>query len=194
MKITAYLLILCSFISFPEQSAAKPLYDTLVYFPETDSYYELVSLSSQYPGRFGRNATGWQEVNRLAVQRVRKSRRGRLAIVSSKKVHDFLRKTFRPEKPAWIGLRFFCKYNTAMWVNGQRIKPGDFRAWANPWNLAEKHYSPTSPHRISCANWNPVLPVHYWGIPEGFLWNGNVYTVHWSTFFVEYPAQNKSSE
>ena len=81
----------------PPQAWAKTLYDKPVYYPESGSYYELVKVTPGYSVR-GENAPeiNWNNARRLAAQRTHKGIRGRLAVVKSRAVHEFLRKTFKP--------------------------------------------------------------------------------------------------
>jgi len=74
------------------------VHDTPVYFEKTDRFYELVTLKHSYPGRFGRNATGWRQVVRMAEKRFHQGRRGRLAVVDSPELNIFLRNTFKADR------------------------------------------------------------------------------------------------
>ena len=102
-------------------AAAEPLYESKVYNPETKSHFELVR--NQQPGLSTRCRTcyefSWAVAKRLAQQRTFKGVRGRLAVVKSRQVNDFLRETFRPERAAWIGLRYLCRFNKLQWITSE---------------------------------------------------------------------------
>lgn len=180
--------------------SAQTLYDTPVYFAPNDTYYELVHIPTAYKGQFGRDETGWPQVRKLAASRVYKGRHGRLAIVKSKAVNDFLRDTFKPDMPAWIGLRFFCKYRKFVWVDGEVLKPGDYRNFGVVWNREAMG----DVGRSKCSSVPGWQPVHYWPAINrggwgseahmerfGFHWNANGFGKHWRLFFVEYPPPKK---
>lgn len=179
---------------------AQTLYDTPVYFAPNDTYYELVNLANEYNGKFPKNVTGWPQVRKLAASRVYKGRRGRLAVVKSKAVNDFLRDTFKPDMPAWIGLRYFCKYRKFVWVTGEVLKRGDYRNFGNIWNREGMG----GVGRSGCLPVPGWQPVHYWPVINrggrgseghmerfGFHWNANGFGKHWRLFFVEYPPPKK---
>jgi hypothetical protein len=171
-------------------AAAGPLYDTPVYHPGTESYFELVNIRTQYPNKFGRDATGWHKVVKLASQRAYRGRRGRLAVVKSKEVNDFLRDTFKPDRSAWIGLHYICKEKRLVWVTGEPLTKHSYQNWGKVWNAAGA--DPSGKRRVkNCNNYANKWPVHYWRVDEGFHWNANGSFKHQRAFFVEYPAPKK---
>ena len=108
-------LIFASFLVLTSEAIAKPLYDTPVYNPDTKSYFELAPVPVGYSVRAVNSPeASWAASQRLASQRVFKNVRGRLAIVKTKQVNDFLRKVFKPDKAAWIGLRYLLCYGRLM--------------------------------------------------------------------------------
>ena len=181
---------------------AQTVYDTPLYFKPNDTYYELVSIPNQYKGQFGRNETGWPQVYKLATKLIYKGRRGRLAIVRSKAVNDFLRDTFKPDQPAWIGLRYWCKFHKFMWVDLTILRPGDYRNFGRIWNRGGTGGGNARAGCLTVPGWQPV---HYWPVINsggwasgakmerfGFHWNANGFGKHWRSFFVEYPPPKKS--
>jgi len=121
----------------PARAYESPsLYNTPVYFEENDTYYELVLFATDRSNTTNHRVLGWEAANRLALGRFHKQRRGRLAIIRDQAVHDFLRTTFKPDHEAWIGLRYWCQYKKAMWVDGTQWKRGDFSSWGPVWNIA----------------------------------------------------------
>lgn len=166
------------------------LYDTPVYYEKTDRFFELVHLETSYPGRFGRDATGWRQVTRLAEGRFHDGRRGRLAVIDSAELNVFLRDTFKPaESGAWIGLKYYCRLGLAIWVNGKRLDQTAYQNWNSPWNV-----DGGDPHGggrgADCGSFD-FLPVHYWPYQGGFKWNANGPAKHMRTFFVEYPPADE---
>ena len=174
--------------------AAEPLYDKPVYHDPSEGYFELVSLLNQYPGQFTRNSTSWREVKQLAEDRFHNGRRGRLAVVHSREINDFLRDVFQPDRMAWFGLRYYCKYNAAMWVTGKRLAPGAYQNWARVWNNATTNPTISNPPRNKCTRQFKYLPVHYWPVEYGFRWNAHGGGKHQRYFFVEYPRPDKYRE
>ncbi len=171
-------------------TVAAPLLDTPVYYEPSDSYFELVSLKNQYPGRYVRDETDWLAMKDLAAKRTYKGRRGRLAIVRDRATNSFLRDTFKPDKSAWFGLQYLCKYNRLIWANGRLHEKDGFQNWGRSWNVQGKN--PSNPNRSQgCGNHNYFYAVHYWASKHGFTWNANARNVHWKLAFVEYPAPGK---
>ena len=109
---------------------AGVLENTPVYNPETASYFELAVVDED-------RKSSWSEAGRMAQSRTFNGVNGRLAIVKSKTVNDFLQTTFTPQAPAWIGLRYFCKLNTLMWVSGEIQGTGGYVNWAVQWNAPD---------------------------------------------------------
>ena len=184
------VLALLILIGSATAASAKPLYDTPVYYEANDSYFELVNLKNQYPGQFVRDESGWLEVKGLAAKRTYKGRRGRLAVVRDRATHEFLRDTFKPDKPSWFGLQYLCKYNRLIWANGRLHEKNGFQRWGRVWNVQGKR--PNNPNRSEgCSNFNYFFAVHYWSTKSGFTWNANARNVHWKIMFVEYPPRDQ---
>ncbi len=184
------VLALVFLIAGATTALSAPLLDTPVYYEPTDSYFELVSLKSQYPGRFARDETGWLQVKVLAAKRSYKGRRGRLAVVRDRATNSFLRDTFKPNLPSWFGLQYLCQYNRLIWSNGRLHEKNGFQNWSRVWNVRGK--KPSNPNRSQgCGTHNYFYAVHYWATKSGFTWNANASNVHWKLMFVEYPAAGK---
>jgi hypothetical protein len=162
--------------------AAAELCDTPVYNPDTKSYFELVCRGSGFE-----SGVTWFAASVFARQKVFKDVHGRLAVVKTKQVNDFLLETFKPDRPAWIGLRYICAYRKLIWVTGD-LQPFDgWSNWAQPWNL----YGGLSigvPRDCDAEGGGGYKPVHYWPASEGFEWNANGASKAWTEYFVEYPT------
>ena len=186
VKFFTFVVWACFMLATP--TAAEPLYETPVYNPETKSYFELARV---VPGSSTRGIplaeAGWMASTRLAARRVFKNAHGRLAVVKTKQVNDFLRVTFGPDTPAWIGLRYLCRYNKLQWVTGE-IHPLDAysnwdRRWKSSGGESGKGASP-----YCNPGTHEFWPVHYWRVSEGFRWNANGTTKEFYAYFVEYPT------
>ena len=164
---------------------AEPLYDTPVYDPETGSYFELRRVPPGYSQRGGTPATTWSKARVLARQSAYKGARGRLAIVKSGKLNDFLRETFNPDQGAWIGLRYWCEFNRLQWVTGELHDRAGYANWARIWN---RDGGVGGERRVpECGPRSRFWPVHYWPAENGFRWNANGNKKEMRAFFIEYP-------
>jgi hypothetical protein len=161
--------------------SAEPLYDTPVYNSETKSYFELARAVARGGGGDDRN---WESARRSASNRQFKGVRGRLAVVKSRQVNDFLRDTFQPNHRAWIGLRYWCRFRVLQWVTGDRLEPGDYQNWGPVWNQT---IDPNK--RSQCfGDKDSYLPVHYWQVHRGFRWNAISMGKAHRSMFIEYPT------
>ena len=158
--------------------AAKPLVGTPVYNPETKSYFELVRAPVGLSIRGSELAEiGWARARKYAASRIFKGVRGRLAVVKTKRVSDFLRDTFKPEREVWIGLRFFCRTRTLMWVTAEIHPPSAYKNWARPWKLG-----------WACSGGTKYAPVYYTPAKKGFRWQARGQRKEYYFLFVEYPT------
>jgi len=166
---------------------AQPLYDTPVYNPETRSYFELVKVTKGYSIR-GANipAITWSNARKLARSRFYKGVRGRLAVVKSQSVNDFLRQTFKPDEKTWIGLRYWCAYNKLQWVTGEFHPLTAYANWDRIWRHDGGTYGGNK--EPTCNEFFNYWPVHYWPVQNGFRWNANGTHKEFKAFFVEYPT------
>ena len=153
-------------------NAGTAVLERKVYHPESKSYYELVRMT-------GHNRR-WHHAEKLARQRKHKGVRGHLAIVDSPSVHDFLQKTFKPDKRTWIGLRYWCEFRKSVWVNGKVLSRRDFSIWNVPWDL--------SAHNVSCDGGMAYYPIFYTAVNEGFRWAGQGWNKNWHYYIAQYPT------
>jgi hypothetical protein len=165
--------------------ADGPLYNTPVFDPETGNYYALVDVHDRQESQFHTGYV-WEEAYRDAQRTTFKGVRGRLAVVSSLHVHEFLELTFRPNTPAWIGLRYICQSRTLEDSAGRSFNRVSFRAWARWWhqdpficviNPATHHLEP-----------GDFMPVAYSPIDKGFRWIGKGKNKGYDAYFIEYPT------
>lgn len=165
--------------------ADGPLYNTPVFDPETGNYYALMDVHDRQESQYHMAYT-WLEAERDAQRTTIKGRRGRLAMVDSLHVHEFLELTFRPDTPAWIGLRYMCGPRTLEDAEGNNVNRLRFRAWARWW-----HQDPAicqivpALHHVEPGDF---MPVAYSPIAKGFQWFGMGRNKTYDAYFVEYPA------
>ena len=182
------VLVLASTLAHAEPTYNKPFYN-----PETKSYFELYSPEADDPNRKRSVRTSghiaFPDAMAMASKRSYKGARGRLAIVKSLTTHEFLAKHLSPAGSAWIGLRYYCRFNKLMWVNGEIFENGkDFAPWSpRGWRL--QGGSPRSTKESTCPSGRAgALPVHYWGMEDGFSWNANGYAKGFNAMIIEYPT------
>jgi len=184
--VAAFLLVAIAPVT------AEPLYNKPVYNPETKSYFELFATNPEAARTRLSGGTAqwkWRDAYRVAASRSYNGVRGRLAIVPSQSVHQFLRNTFEPNISAWIGLRYWCKFHKLQWVDGTLPESGAFAIWGPIWNQGTT--SPDqSKDRAPCDSSlkSLHLGVHYWSTRDGFYWNANGYNKEFSAIFIEYPT------
>lgn len=167
-KILAILLLL-SALPRPAGAATNFL---PVYNPASKSYFELVTLQSPL---------AWIHAAEAARMRVFKGVHGRLAIVRNIDTHDFLERTFHPNVPTWIGLRYWCRAHVLQWADGEIDKAGSFGAWDKNWKQ----------DIYDCPVGGPAtdyMAVAYSPIEDGFRWIGKGWTKVYSAYFTEYPT------
>ena len=181
------IVVLLWVANVPSHDAlAQALYDTPVKYPATGNYYELVRAEPGHSLRGpGTAALGWYKAMQLATKRVYKGAPGRLAVVNSTELSNFLRRTFRADEKAWIGLRYWCRFNKLQWITGEFLKPGDFTNWDPQWyHDGGIHGGTKRPHCAGKAS--EYWPVHYWPVVDGFGWNANGQRKEARSYFVEY--------
>lgn len=194
--VLTLLLIACLPVAGSAAGNKKPpttgtLYNQPVKFPGNGHYYELVKAQAGDSERGAHvEEIPWYFAVTRASERYYNGRRGRLAVVDSKALNDWLAKTFHPRQITWIGLRYWCKYNKLQWENGTFWKRGDYANWDRVWARASTQ-PPRGTARPRCKGKNWFWPVHYWGIQHGFHWNANGYRKEGHAYFVEYPAKGK---
>ena len=173
---------------------AEPLYNKPVYNPVSKSYFELYSPDATDPKKRPVPLSGpieWIHAAKMAPKKILHGVRGRLAVVNTPQIHEFLRKTFQPAGPVWIGLRFWCRYNKLQWVTGEIHARGNFQKWGRFWNQSAGSPQPR-PQRAQCPkNKKHTLGVHYWGVGDGFFWNANGRFKQFNALFIEYSTGKK---
>jgi hypothetical protein len=153
----------------PGQLIGVPIYDQ-----ESKRYFALMHTSS------GPNSGLWDQVAQAARNQSYRGARGRLAIVDSLEVHEFLLRSFRPShyQYIWIGLRYRCRAKTLEWTDGRIFQRGEFQAWDKNWNqdvyVCSDHNNP--------SEWAPVA------YSPQFRWIAKGRNKRYDWYFVEYPT------
>jgi hypothetical protein len=109
---------------------SPPLLETPIYDPAAKRYFALINPSGGLAG----GGISWAQADAQARGRVFKGVSGRLAVIDSLQVHEFLIQTFRPIGDTWIGARYWCDTKQIQWSDGRLYKRGDFQAWNPQWN------------------------------------------------------------
>jgi hypothetical protein len=181
LTVAALTALHASVASATAQTRAEPpLVGMPVYDAGAMSYFELVAVQhlENYLSLRNTEELDWNEAEVMAQRRVFHGVRGRLAVVKSLAVHEFLMRTFRPDEPAWIGLRYLCREQQLQWVTGEVMKSDAFHPWHPVWEQSGVG---------GCAT-QQYLTVMYTPVDEGFLWvtKGVIKEEHY--YFVEYPT------
>jgi hypothetical protein len=152
----------------PEQKVGVPIYD-----PVSKRYFALM--------RIDRGSDGvWDQIAKQAQRLTFKGVRGRLAIVDSLEIHQFLQQTFRPNgyQYMWIGLQYHCRARKLQWSDGRTYQRGSFQAWDRQWKQDVYFCGDT-------ADPNDWAPVAY--SPQGtWIAKGRHKGYEW--YYVEYPT------
>ncbi len=155
------------------QEPGNQLIGVPVYDPVSKRYFAMMQSDT--------NAWMWLDVYRQARGRWYKGVQGRLAIVDTLEVHEFLLQHFRLKyfQDAWIGLRYLCKAHKLIWSDGQPYQPNGFEAWDKNWK--QDIYFCNSGN----GNPNEWAPIAY--SPQ-FTWIGKGPSKGYQWYFMEYPT------
>jgi len=100
----------------------------------TGSYYQLVRDQS----RQSTAGLSWDAAAEQARKLRHEGRRGRLAVVDSRALQDWLLERWEPGVLGWggniwIGLRYWCDYRRMTWSDGTEHPFSAFAVWDRPW-------------------------------------------------------------
>jgi hypothetical protein len=154
----------------PGQLIGVPVYD-----PEAKRYFALMHTE---PCKWG---CSWEKVAQQARDQSYKGVHGRLAIVDSIDVHEFLLRTFHPShyQYIWIGLRYLCRAKKLEWSDGRIFQRGSFQAWDPKWNqdVYVCHNVRYDPNEWAPVAYSPQFKWIVKGRGKGYDW-----------YFVEFPT------
>ena len=173
LAICLVILGMASLLAMSPASAAgqKPLFNKPVYHAPSKSYFELVKMNT---------TKRWRNAHAEAAQRTYKGTRGHLAVVDSWDLHEFLRKTFRPNAPTWFGLRYWCNVRKLQWVTGEVLERDQFSIWNMPWDLSDN---------TGCRGFQGnYMPVFYTPDQRGFRWAAQGIAKFYHYYLVQYPT------
>ncbi len=131
--ILLLILMVCAHVAASEGLPQAPL-GVPIYDPVSKRYFALEAADKRFTSV---EWSIWTEVKKQAESQVFKGVRGRLAVVDSGEVHEFLLRHFpsNPYRYAWIGLQYHCRKKQLAWSNGQILERGAFEAWAEKWKI-----------------------------------------------------------
>ena len=153
---------------------AAPLKNSPVQYQETGVWYELAAAPpGQGNGYLGQ--VPWSKARAIAAQRSWNGIQGRLAIIDNPALNYFLRDTFQPRGPTWIGLRYHCSAGRLVWVNGRSHTRANYNNWSQEWRGG-----------LACNPGHPFAPVYVNSPQQGFVWKAQGIHKKYLTFFVEY--------
>lgn len=153
----------------PGQLIGVPVYD-----PDSKHYFALMHVGTEpYPGM-------WDKVANAAKRQSYKGVRGRLAVVDSFEIHEFLLRTFKPSRyqAIWIGMRYLCRAKKLEWSDGRIFQPGSFQAWDQNW----KQDVYVCSERNDPNDWAPVA------YSPQFRWIVKGRHKQYDWYFVEFPT------
>ena len=146
-------------------------YNKPIYNPETKSYFENYDLYRDPNNPYGVYfAFEWPLAKQWAESRVFHGVRGRLAVIKSREVQEFIAKKLQPDDGAWFGLSFRCDSRSLWWVTGENWPLSAYQNWNRPWNVEGTTWK--NANHAQCPP-NEVAGVHYWGAATGYKWNVN---------------------
>jgi len=162
------------------------LWNTPIYDPGSKRYFALMESHDPNNLNSGRN---WEQDSAAANALEFKGVHGRLAVVDSLEVHQFLERTFRPREYIWIGLRYLCGPRKFQTSDGKTFTSFAFQAWDQAW-LADKAAQRATGVCVadSMRMTNLIMPVAYTPVSEGFRWIGKGWAKGYVGYFVEYPT------
>lgn len=156
-----------------------------ILFSGNGSYFLLVE---DFTG--SSNGVDWEEARVAAAKRRFKGRQGRLAVIDSPELLEWVLTTFdlgqyAHEGRTWIGLRYWCRFRQLTLANGAVYPDTGFTAWDRPWSR---------PGGQTCTS-NAKLPYMSVYIEGGTgRWRAAGYRKRYPYYLVEFPAPAQSSE
>ena len=130
----------------------------------------------------------WGEARAHAAKRRFRGRRGRLAVIDSADLYQWILTTFNlgqyfHEGRTWIGLRYWCKYRQLALASGEAYPVNGFTAWDQPWER---------PGGTTCSSYAklPFMGVYIEGATG--RWRATGHRKRFPYYLVEFPAPQKA--
>jgi len=156
-------------------------YNTPVYDPVAKRYFAIVDGHNPQDIYRGIN---WIHAYAQAQTREFHGVRGRLAIVDSLEVHEFLMRTFRPKSETWVGLRYMCLAHKLETSAGRALAKNSFQAWDPNWNQDSYHCNQPEEAKPQ----DKFEPVAYTPVDKGFRWIVKGWGKEYFAYFIEFPT------
>lgn len=181
MRRIAVISLLCLLWGSPSWAADGPFPRTPVYNPYSQSYFQL----------FGDNVNpgNWEAARARAGKKVFKGVRGRLAVVDSPEIHDFVLRTFdltERQISVWIGLRYWCSARLLQWEGDRPYSPSDpdqFKVWHTQWSRSDEdacHFTKSAALGFA--------PVYYRTLGGLTRWQAVGAAKYFDYYLVEFPT------
>lgn len=155
--------------------------DAPVYNPATKSYFQMLKTTSHHGN--------WPESLEEAQTQFYKGVRGRLAVINTPEVHEFVMRNFDVSREMWIGLRYWCEFRLLEWVGLRPFSPGDtdrFQAWHPQWSRGNQFCPPnaTGPGAFLAVYYQPISN-------NAALWQAVRTGKGFGRMLVEYPTDGE---
>lgn len=167
--------------SVPIWAAEGPFPNVPVYNASSKSYFQLFA-DNENPGN-------WEAARARAAMKSYKGVRGRLAVVDTAQLHDFVLRTFDLTKrntSVWIGLRYWCQPHLLQWETGRAFSPSDpghFEIWHSKWSRSDE-----SACGLSKSTKVGFAPVYYRTIGSVTRWQAVGAAKYFTYYLVEFPT------
>lgn len=178
---TALIWLFCLLFSTPLWAAEGPFPNIPVYNPDSKSYFQLFG-DNENPGT-------WEAARQRAAMKTFKGVQGRLAVVDSAAIHNFVLRTFnltQRKAAVWIGLRYWCAAHLLQWGTDRPFEPSDpdhFKMWHAQWSRSdESACGLTKSAKVGFA------PVYYRTIGNITRWQAVGAAKYFSFYLVEFPT------
>lgn len=165
------------------ENANGILTSSIVYHEPSGSYFQLVR--DTVTG-LTRNGVSWSKANLNSASYSHQGRKGRLAIIDSPELQEWLLTRFDfadgPHEGIWIGLRYWCSTNMLTTSDGRIYDRKTFVYWDTPWNRNDG---------IACGK-TPNL--EYMGIyiaRASLRWKATGDKKAYTDYLIEYPPSAK---
>lgn len=186
--LVGIFLLTASLITATGSAVAREVRYTKIYYPPTQTYYELINMSFTSGGlHLGFKSTTWGAVRRAAQRMTFGGVQGDLARITSPELDGWLRYTFRPQRETWFGLIYDCKTRTLQYPGG-RLAPKDAYTNFHPIN-----WGPRDAHnRPDCGQHLVTFYGAYMNLSSkanlGTSWALSTNIKFWGSYLVEYPT------
>jgi hypothetical protein len=184
MRLFLAIGLLSLFCMGQLRAAEGPFPNVPVYNPDSHSYFQLFG-DNENPGN-------WEAARIRAGQKSYKGIRGRLAVIDSAQIHDFVLRTFDLSSrkiSTWIGLRYWCNARLLQWEEQRAFSPSDpghFKIWHAQWSRSDE-----SACTLSKSAKVGFAPVYYRTIGNVTRWQAVGAAKYFNYYLVEFPEKKE---